>query len=194
MGFFDSLLGPLLGNPRLKRPDMDRIFALATAGPSLDAAELQPAGRAGLCLQPVEGSEFAAVERQLRELVELACRGQDFHGTVEVSRDELGYTWIVFADPDLGEQVNLVHLAGSTLQEQGYGEQLLAAVFHCRLAGHATCHLIYNYKRGCFYPFAPTGGRQRDNAAEFRVSSALARLLPMEQDVTRWFPLWDAPV
>lgn len=195
MGFFDSVLGPLFGSTRLKKADIDRLFTLATAGPSLEAAEIEPAGRAAVCLRPVEGAQFAAVDRELRELVALACRGRDFHGRVEVTRDDLGYVWVVFTDPDLGECVNLVHLAGSTLQEKGYGEQLLAAVFRCRQTGaDAPCQLIYNYKRGSFYPFVPTGGRNRDNAAEFRIGSALGRLLPIEKDLSRWFPLWDAPV
>jgi hypothetical protein len=195
MGFFDSVLGPLFGSTRLRRPDIDHLFTLTTAEPSLDAAELAPGGRAAVCLQPVEGAAFAAVDHELRELVALACRGNDFHGQVAVSRDDLGYVWVVFTDPDLGESVNLVHLAGSTLQEHGYGEQLLAAVFRFRQTGDdAPCLLIYNYKRGSFYPFVPTGGRARDNAAEFRIGSALGRILPVEKDVTRWFPLWGAPV
>lgn len=195
MGFFDSILGPLFGSTRLRRADIDHLFSLATAAPSLEAAELAPAGRAAVCLRPVEGAEFAAVDRELRELVDLACRGRDFSGQAEVSRDNLGYVWIVFTDPDLGECVNLVHLAGSTLQEKGYGEQLLAAVFRFRqTAAAAACHLIYNYKRGAFYPFVPTGGRERDNAAEFRIGSALGRLLPIEGDLSRWYPLWEAPL
>jgi len=195
MAFLDAIRSTLFGTTRLKRPDMDRLFSLATAVPSLAAAELTPGSGAAVCLQPVEGAEFAAVDRELRELVELACRGQDFHGQVHVSRDDLGYGWVVFADQDLGECVTLVHLAGTTLQEKGYGEQLLAAVFRCRQSGaDAPCYLIYNYKRGSFYPFVPLGGRQRDNAAEFRIGSALGGVLPVEKDLGRWFPLWDNPV
>ena len=201
MGFLDSVLGPLLGRTRLKAPDMDRLFKLATAGPGLDSAELAPDGRWAVCLRPVEGAEFAAVERDLTELVQLACRDHDFNSQSEIQRDGLGYVWIVFSDPDLEDGVTLVHLVGSTLTEKGYGEQLLAAVFRMRLTdggrdGTDGCYLIYNYKRGYFYPFVPkTGGeRAHDTAAEFRVGSALQPLLPVEPDLTRWFPLWDCPV
>ncbi len=198
MGLFDSVLGPLFGRTRLKGPDMDRLFKLATAAPSLDTAELEPDGRWAVCLRPVEGAEFTAAERELTELVGLACRSKDFNSDVEVTRDDLGYTWIVFRDPDLEDGVNLVHLVGSTLQEKGYGEQLLAAVFRMRLrdASAARCYLIYNYKRGNFYPFMPKpgGGHVHDTAAEFRIGSSLQSLLPIEPDVTRWFPLWDCPV
>jgi hypothetical protein len=198
MSLLDAVFGPLLGRTRLQKPDMDRLFKLSTAGPSLDGAELAPDGRWAVCLQSVEGADFAQVERDLRQLVEIACRGQDFHSRSEIQRDNLGYTWVVFSDPELENGVTLVHLVGSTLQEQGYGEQLLAAVFRFRQeppdAGAGPRYLLYNYKRGKFYPFVPLPGHERDNAAEFRIGSALGRLLPVEPDLTRWYPLWDCPV
>jgi hypothetical protein len=200
VGLFDAVLGPLFGRTRLRKPDMDRLFKLTTAGPSLEAAELAADGRWAVCLRPVEGAEFAAAEQELRQLVDLACRSKDFHSRAEITRDSLGYVWIVFADPELEDGVTLVHLVGSTLQEKGYGEQLLAAVFRFRQSppaapgGDGPRYLIYNYKRGRFYPFVPGAGHTRDNAAEFRIGSALGELLPVETDLTRWFPLWDCPV
>jgi hypothetical protein len=194
---FDAL-GPLFGRTKLAKPDMDRIFRLSTAAPSLADAELAPDGRWGVCLQSVEGGEFARVEKDLRELVDVACRGHDFHARADVRRDDLGYTWVVFEDPDLEDGVTLVHLVGSTLQEQGYGEQLLAAAFRFRQEPPDPAalprYLIYNYKRGRFYPFVPRPGHERDNPTEFRIGSALGRLLPIEPDLARWYPLWDPPL
>ncbi len=54
--------------------------------------------------------------------------------------------------------------------------------------------LVYLYKRGTFYPFAPLSGadaRQRAGAAGARACSADE--LPLEQDLGRWFPVWGAP-
>ncbi len=196
-GLWDGLLGPLLGRTKLKKPDMDRIFALATAEPSLAAAELGPGPAAAVCLRPVEGGAFAEVDAELERLVQLAANSEDFHSQARVERDELGYTWIVFRDARLEEQVSLAHLVASSLQEKGYGEQLLAALFRMTRTQQEDadgCYLVYNYKRGAFYPFIPRGERTRDNAAEFRTASALGEMLPMEADITRWFPLWDAPL
>ncbi|WP_030880776.1 PspA-associated protein PspAB [Streptomyces sp. NRRL S-1868] len=55
--------------------------------------------------------------------------------------------------------------------------------------------LIYLYKRGTFYPFAPLpgGGEKRDNGLELQVRALLADDLPIEQDLSRWFPVWGAP-
>ena len=55
-------------------------------------------------------------------------------------------------------------------------------------------YLVYLYKRGSFYPFAPDGKEQRDNEVELRMRSMLANDLKMEPDLSRWFPLWDLPV
>ncbi len=198
MALWDALLASVFGRTRLPRPDMDRIFALAAAAPSLPDAELQFDGRAAVCLKPVEGGEFAAADREIQALVQLAANSPDFHGKAKSQQDALGYRWIRFDDDDLGECVNLIHLAGSTLQEKGYGEQLLVAGFRFHLGPEAACgYLLYNYKRGRFYPFVPSGGdgqRTRDHAAEFRASGALGSLLPMEQDISRWFPLWELPL
>ena len=55
--------------------------------------------------------------------------------------------------------------------------------------------LVYLYKRGTFYPFAPLdGGRQqRDNALELQVKGVLSEDLKIEPDLTRWMALWGAP-
>lgn len=43
------------------------------------------------------------------------------------------------------------------------------------------------------YPFAPTGQHCRDTAFELQVRAQLRSDLPVENDLTRWFPLWSAP-
>ena len=54
--------------------------------------------------------------------------------------------------------------------------------------------LVYLYKQGTFYAFAPTGdGKTRDNLLEISVREQLQGELPMETDLSRWFALWGAP-
>jgi hypothetical protein len=55
-------------------------------------------------------------------------------------------------------------------------------------------YLVYAYKRGAFYPFVPRGERGRDNAMELRLQAGLGRELPIEPELERWYPVWDAPV
>jgi hypothetical protein len=53
--------------------------------------------------------------------------------------------------------------------------------------------LVYLYKQGTFYPFAPTGPQQRDNLLEIQVRDTIAGELPVEKDLSRWLAVWDAP-
>jgi len=53
---------------------------------------------------------------------------------------------------------------------------------------------VYLAKQGTFYPFAPTGPEQRDNELELRLKGMLAEDLPIEPDLSRWFPMWDLPI
>ena len=56
--------------------------------------------------------------------------------------------------------------------------------------------LIYLFKRGTFYPFAPVDAEKerRDTELELRIRTMVGADLPVEADLTRWFPLWDMPV
>ncbi len=55
-------------------------------------------------------------------------------------------------------------------------------------------YLVYLAKRGTFYPFAPMGNEQRDNELELRIRAVVSEDLPIEADLSRWFPLWDLPI
>jgi hypothetical protein len=53
---------------------------------------------------------------------------------------------------------------------------------------------IYGYKQGAFWPFVPKGEKERDNAEELELKAKLENELPIEQDLSRWFGLFDAPL
>lgn len=53
---------------------------------------------------------------------------------------------------------------------------------------------MYLFKRGTFCPFAPTGESTRDTALEMQARAHLAGELPIEGDLSRWFPIWSTPV
>lgn len=58
----------------------------------------------------------------------------------------------------------------------------------------STSYLVYLFKRGTFYPFAPDGKEHRDLEQELKLKGLLADDLTVEADLDRWFPLWDLPV
>lgn len=120
-------------------------------------------------------------------------------GILSQAEDAYGYRWLLLDDADVEDLVNRVHLVNSTLVENGWGPQLLCSVFGVMPGQGAdssarSFYLVYLFKRGTFYPFAPEGKERRDNELELRVKSLLGSDLPVEQDLSRWFPLWDLPV
>ena len=87
-----------------------------------------------------------------------------------------------------------LHAVNSALVDGGFGPQLLCTLVAFSDDSHRRLSLVYLYKRGTFYPFAPLSGNNRDNALELQVKGVLGDELRIEQDLTRWFPVWGAPV
>ncbi|MYU08582.1 hypothetical protein GTY81_32885 [Streptomyces sp. SID8366] len=191
-----GLLDILLGRTKPVAPDLDRLFALPSAAITLQAAMgFAPTGRGAVCFATVEGAAFEQTHREVRELLD--ADAERAGSPVELSRDDYGYSWLVSRrSPDqLPQLVNDLHAVNSSLEINGFGPQLL-----CSLAGFAddsgrALALVYLYKRGTFYPFVPLpgGGERRDNALELQARSVLAGDLRIEQDLSRWFPVWGAP-
>ena len=182
----------LFGRKKLGGAKRDRLFALSTAQVTLEGElGLRPAGTAAVVFKPLSAGEFVRAENELQELLDVVA--QSTGARVRRSNDSYGYEWLVFEDPDFEDLVNAVHAVGEELQSRGFGPQLLAAIFRFDGYEHPV-YWIYAYKRGAFYPFVPTGDDERDNARELELKAKLERELPIEEDITRWFGLYGAPV
>ncbi|MEV6384712.1 hypothetical protein AB0M31_35510 [Streptomyces sp. NPDC051773] len=214
-----GLLDVLLGRTKPVAPDLDRLFALPSAAVALEAAvSLTPTGAGAVCFATVEGAAFDGVRREVRALLD-ADAGRT-GPPVGIERDEYGYSWLVSrrAPQDLPALVSDLHAVNSALESGGFGPQLLCSVVGFRRAGGdgseggggevgagggevgagggaARLGIVYLYKRGTFYPFAPLpgGGQRRDNALELRVRAVLGDELRVESELSRWFPVWGAP-
>lgn len=190
MGFLDSVLG---GKKKLKRANLERLFALSTAQVTLEIEQsLKSSGAAAVVYKPMSAGEFGMAADEMKELLYSAARQAG--SEVERTSDSYGFDWLVIRDTDFEDLVTAVHLVSSELQAKGFGEQLLAAAFRFD-GGERPVYLIYGYKRAAFWPFIPTGdGQARDNAAELRLKNELEDELPFEQDLTRWMGLFGAPL
>jgi hypothetical protein len=188
-----ALTDVLFGRKKLKEAQGERLFAISTARVTLEAElGLKPGDRAAIVFKPLSSGDFVRVENDLSELLDIAAR--DTGSRVTRTEDEFGFNWIVVEDPDFEDLIATVHLVGSELQARGFGPQLLAAVFRFEGDKHPV-YFVYGYKRGAFWPFVPTGkDKERDNAKELELKSKLEQELPIEQDLTRWLALFDAPV
>ncbi len=186
----------LLGRTKPKPPDLDRLFGLTDAALTLQAAgQFTATGVGAVCYRAGEGGAFATTQADVRELLD-AGGGP----AVERSEDEYGYTWLVVRHPadDLAGLVTDLHAVNTVLTDAGFGSLLLCSLAAFRgTVGADTAGrplgLVYLYKRGSFYPFAPLTGQNRDTALELAVRAQIGADLPLEDDLSRWFPVWCAP-
>src|SRR5918911_465918 len=184
---------PPFEKKKLAAPAAERLFALTTAAITLDTeCGLKTAGAGAVCFKPLSAGDFVRAQSDLQQLLESVAA--EFGSKLEQRDDSFGFSWIVVRDPELEDQVTTVHAVAQGLEEQGFGAQLLAAVFRFD-GGKYPVYLIYGYKRGAFWPFVPKGEAQdRDNATELELKAKLEKELPIEQDLTRWFGVFDAPL
>jgi hypothetical protein len=187
MGFLDSILG----RSKPKKADLDALFALPDAGITLQSAlGFEPTGRGAVCFRVAEGQAF---RQTLDDVVALLDNDDD--PDVELSTDDFGFAWLLAQQPDLSALATDLHAVNTSLEAQGFGPSLLCSLVSFADASGRALALVYLYKRGTFYPFAPAaaGARQRDNLLELQVRDVLAGEIAVEKDLTKWLALWGAP-
>ncbi|TDC18602.1 hypothetical protein E1265_25005 [Streptomyces sp. 8K308] len=192
MGFLDVILG----RSKPVRPDLDQLFAVPSAAITLQAgAGFLPTGLGSVCFASVEGGAFSRVRDEVRELLDADTATGGL--PVEFSQDSYGYTWLLArqSPDDVTTLVNDLHAVNTLLRDAGFGPQLLCSLVGFRDAEHRPLALVYLYKRGTFYPFAPIAGagERRDNELELQARALLTNDLRLESDLSRWFPVWGAP-
>src|SRR5439155_18675558 len=98
-------------------------------------------------------------------------------------------------DTDIEDLVVAVNTVGDGLAVGGYADRILAAVFAFEDPKGQPIYLIYNYKRGKWYPFVPApGDKQRSTERELQLKAQIGASLPIEPELERWFPLWWIPI
>ncbi|MGW7242063.1 PspA-associated protein PspAB [Streptomyces sp. NPDC054804] len=192
MGFLDILLG----RTKPVAPDLDQLFALPSAAVTLEAAAgFRPTGLGAVCFATVEGAAFEQTHREVQALLDADAERNG--SPVELSQDHYGYSWLVSRrTPDqLPELVTDLHAVNSSMEVNGFGPQLLCSLASFEDERGRRLALVYLYKRATFYPFAPLpgSGERRDSALELQMKAALANDLRIEQDLSRWFPVWGGP-
>jgi hypothetical protein len=188
VGFLDTILG----RTKIKQPARDRLFAMSTAVVTLETSlGFQHRDAAGIVFQPLATSDFQQIVKDTDDLLRSAAA--DTGTSVESKDDEFGYHWIILRDSDFEDLVVSLNVVSSNLEGGGYGDRLLCAVFSFEENGKPL-YFIYNFKRGAYYPFVPTGAKARDNERELRLKAQIGQELPIEPELERWFPLWEIPL
>ena len=189
MGFLDAILG----RSKQVKPNLDQLFAVPSAAITLEVSGgFKPTGVGSVCYRANEGAAFATMQNEVQRLLDA-----DGGPAVERVNDEFGFTWLVCRQQpeDLSELVTELHAVNRALEEAGFGGSLLCSLVVFENDEGRRLGLVYLYKQGTFYPFAPApgGGERRDNALELQVRGLLANDLTVEADLQRWMAVWGAP-
>jgi PspA associated protein B len=190
MGFMDALLG----RRKTKAAAPDRLFAITTAYVTLEAQHgIVTQGAAAIVFQPLPTGDFQQIVADVEETVR--ATGQETGTGVETRDDEFSYRWMILRDPDPEDLAVGVNAVSDALAIGGYKDRVLCAVFSFHDAGGKPLYLIYNYKRGSWYPFVPApGDKERSTERELQIKAIIGPELPIEPELDRWFPLWGIPI
>ena len=191
MGVFDAIrqaLGWSAEVDATREADPEDLFGMSTAYLTMEAdLGFAPTDDAALCFADVDSTAFRDARGEVEAVLEL---GEAETGTTaDFIEDSHGYHWAVLHDAEFEDLVTSVHFAADTLVEEGFGSRLLAALFAFERDG-TTAYWVYSFRRGTFYPFVPSGGRERDQRIEFKLESVLDGELSVEDDTAYWYPLW----
>jgi hypothetical protein len=190
MGLWETLTG----RSRTVRPNLDALFSLPSAAITLQTSMgFTPTGVGSVCYRAAEGAAFAQTQKDVVELLD-----NDDDPDVEQSTDDFGFTWLLARQPpdDLAALVTDLHTVNTSLEAQGFGPSLLCSLVGFTDVAGRRLGLVYLYKQGTFYPFAPQpeqGPQRRDNLLEIQVRDLVGNDLPVEKQLNRWMPLWGAP-
>lgn len=192
MGFWEVLTG----RSRPKPANLDALFLVPSAAITLQTTlGLEPTGQGSVCYRAATGAGFAQTQEDALELLASTPDAPP----VQTSVDSFGYTWLqvcraaeVEGTPDISGLCTDLHAVNTTLEAQGFGPGLLCSLVPFVQPGGRRVGLVYLYKQGTFYPFAPVGPQERDNLLEISVRDALAAELPFEP-MSGWMALWGAP-
>ena len=201
-----SFLNAVFGRSRPVPTKTEGLFAISTAQITLQVSlRLQPANQAAICFKSVGSARFGQVRDTLDALLRVQVQGSA--SEVRGFEDEYGFQWFIVTTATFEETVTAAHMVAEELRAQGFGEQLLAAVFRFREEPSASAggagrpvYWVYNFKRGRYYPFVPQRGvasggpAARDNAFELHLLAVMEKELPVEKELDRWYALWGLPL
>lgn len=188
-----SLFDALLGRTRPVKSKLDNLFGLSTSELTLETEfGLKPTNSAAISFRPVSSGSFAQLQRDIADLLKASTADSPLQW--RSFTDSYGYQWIILQAQEFENLVATIHMISLELQDSGYGDQLLASVFQFRGDTTRNVYWIYNYKRGTYYPFVPRGNQERDNALELRLNAVMGKELTVENDLTKWYPLWGIPL
>jgi hypothetical protein len=181
------------------KTDSDSIFSLSSAYITLETKlGLKNTGRCAVSLKSVSGMHFSEMKDDIKRFLDASKA--EFGLSYNMVTDSYGYLWVILQGRSMEDILAQLIAVGDTIQDKGFSNHLLAAVFEFSDEGknnnnkNHRQYLIYNYKYNKFYPFVPIGSEIRNTEEEMRIMAEIADEVPFERDMTLWYPLWDLPL
>ena len=181
------------GGSKKRETDSDTISSLSSAYIALNTRlDLKSTGRSAICIKKVDLVPFSEMKQEIENFLDASKA--DFELTYRTIVDPYEYLWIIIMTKTLEDNVAAIISIGDTIEEKGFSDKLLASIFDFN-DGTAN-YLIYNYKLDKFYPFVPISEQQkrRDHDKELKIMSAVGDELPVEKDMSNWYPIWNIPI
>jgi len=183
-------------NPITSKANSDAIFSLSSAYITLETKlGLKSTGRSAMSMKVVDGMYFSDMKEDIQRFLDASKT--DFDLRYRTLTDSYGYLWIIIEGKHMEDVLAGVTAVGDMVQEKGFSDKLLAAIFEFSSNienNNSIQYLIYNYKRNNFYPFIPTGQKNRDTEQEMKILSAVEQEVKFEKDMAFWYPIWDLPL
>jgi len=178
MGFLDFL------RRKPRPPEAGGMKGLQEAAEAMGRAGLKFMDRAGLCYRAT-----GDCTGKIRKIGNYP-RGSGISATCRITEDTYGCTWMLL-EGNLSVALSSAISAYEAVAGAGCGQDFLCAAFAYALGGKKV-YWIYSFD-GKFYPFIPEG-EERDSMAELNLKRAVDRALPVEESLSRWYPVWNLPV
>jgi hypothetical protein len=182
------------GGSKKRETDSDTISSLSSAYIALNTRlDLKSTGRSAICIKNVDLVPFGEMKLEIENFLDASKA--DFEITYRTIVDPYEYLWIIIMTKTLEDNVAAITSIGDTIEERGFSDKLLAAIFDFN-DGSTANYLIYNYELDKFYPFVPINEQQkrRDHDKELKIMSAVGDELPVEKDMSNWYPIWNIPI
>jgi hypothetical protein len=177
------------------KTDSDVLFSLSSAYLTIESKlGLKNSGRCALSLKTISGMYFNEMKDDIKRFLDISKT--DFELTYRTVIDSYGYLWVILEGKRMEDLLAGISAVGDTVDEKGFSDQLLAAIFEFTDDRNRKEYLIYNYKRNTFYPFVPLDNdkKSRNTEEEMKIMATIGDEVPLERDMTLWYPLWDLPL
>lgn len=110
-------------------------------------------------------------------------------------KDSYGFTWLTrtTTSDDIEGLVTDLHGVNNTSSTRLSGKRCFAPWWSSGTMTTGTLGLVYLFKRGTWFPYAPTAAGTRDSALELQIRAVVADDQNIEPHLSRWFALQGAP-